>query len=217
MAISAGGLSLAAVGGIVVYAAVANSSVLSVTRGFLSGSPPGIANPSSTGVGAIDTGGDSGATALTAELTTVQDSIYSKTIPGVTSIGAQIVAAAQQFKGDKYSMTKRNQPGFSDCSSFVAKCLIAAGIPNPAGWTGGNYPTTVSFAAWGKLKGVTDGTTQPGDILLIPGVHIAIVVDNATAIGQENPQVNVQQGPWAAIMWEPAGVPAYGHYRIQLG
>ena len=42
------------------------------------------------------------------------------------------------------SQAKRNEPGYSDCSSFVAKSVLAAGV-KPCGWSGtGNAPTTVN-------------------------------------------------------------------------
>jgi cell wall-associated NlpC family hydrolase len=206
MAISAGGVGLAAMGGILVWGGLANASPLSVLRDLVAGKPTQIA------VGAQGAGpqvGDTGAVGVQGSATSAANNVAAKSIPGVSSIGAEIVAGAMQYKGDLYSQTKRAQDGYSDCSSFVSKALIAAGIA-PCG-NPGSLPTTAQYALWSALYSVTDGTAQPGDILLAPGVHIAIVMGPNSAIGQENPQINVRTGSFNSIM---AGTGTWGQYRI---
>jgi cell wall-associated NlpC family hydrolase len=57
----------------------------------------------------------------------------------------QLVTAAQQFAKDKYSQTRRWDPGYSDCSSFVGKALKSLGVPPPG------ISVTTSYLAWGQL------------------------------------------------------------------
>ena len=206
MAVSAGGVTLAALGGLAIWSGLANSSPLHTLTSLFAGQPVTIGTPG--GPTLVDAGA-SGASGANTNAGGVGPA--GLVVPGVSNVGTLILAATNQFQNDKYSETLRNEPGYSDCSSFVSKCMIAAGIAHPCGWNGGNYPTTLSFGAWSALKGVTDGTAAPGDILLSPGSHIALVIDANNAIGQENSSVNVRTGSWSSIM---AGTGMYGHYRL---
>lgn len=73
-----------------------------------------------------------------------------------------------------------------DCSSLTAACVQAAGV---AVWTGGNAPTTRTLekvlTATGAFEALRDskyltGTDYllEGDILLKPGSHVVIVLEN---------------------------------------
>lgn len=209
MAVSAGGVTLAALGGLAIWSGLANSSPLHTLTSLFAGSPVKIGTPNGPTIV------DAGSTTTSSGTSGGGVGPAGTVVPGVSNTGTLVLAATNQFAGDQYATAlsgKRNDPGWSDCSSFVAKCMIAAGIAHPAGWTGGNYPTTVSFGAWGALKGVTDGTVEPGDILLVPGAHMALVIDANNAIGQENPSVNVRTGSWASIMMGTGWTG--GHYRV---
>jgi cell wall-associated NlpC family hydrolase len=198
MAISAGGVALATTGALLVWSGLANSSPLSTIHGVFSGNPP-----------TLNTPGAAGASTQGADVAAVASTLAASSVPGQTN-GSNIVNAAMSFKSDQYSQARRNDSGYSDCSSFVSKALLAAGI-TPCNWTGGNYPTTVSYHAWSAMKGIPSASqAQAGDILLSFG-HIAIVIDQNTAIGQENPAINVQVGSWSSIM---ALTGTYGIYRV---
>lgn len=80
-----------------------------------------------------------------------------------------------------------------DCSSLVTACVQAAGIDI---WNGGNAPTTRTLE-WvlhgtGAFSVLTDskylvgsGYLRAGDILLNPGSHVVIVVDDGALTGLE--------------------------------
>lgn len=106
----------------------------------------------------------------------------------------EFVTAAGRFADDKYSQAKRWQPGFSDCSSFVGKALRAVGVTPPGA------STTSSYLAWSKAKPVSRAQIGAGDFLVSSG-HMALAVNNTTAIGQQNGRQNVQVGPISQIMW----------------
>lgn len=106
----------------------------------------------------------------------------------------QLVGAAQQFSGDKYSQSRRWEKGYSDCSSFVCKSLKLIGIPYP---TGG---TTVAFLASPDWSTIPRSQLSAGDIC-VNATHMAIAIDNQTGIGQENPRRNVVTGPIDSLFY----------------
>jgi len=115
---------------------------------------------------------------------------YGITIPADTPLGASDVAEPftlvnmdltyQKFKGVKYSMEKRGQPGYHDCSSFAAAWFNTFLSPI-YGYSIPTYYTTVSFATspyyidmlhtyslFNPYKGITsDQHLQTGDVLLV--------------------------------------------------
>lgn len=97
-----------------------------------------------------------------------------------------LVAAVQQYKGDRYSQAQRWQPGFSDCSSFVGKGMKALGL-NPGG------STTLTYMASSDWYTVSRSQVGPGDIA-VNSAHMIIVTGPDTGIGQENTRRNVQEG-----------------------
>lgn len=120
---------------------------------------------------------------------------------GDSSLGGRIIAAAMQHRSEKYSQGRRWQDGYSDCSSFVGKSLKDVGITPPGG------SVTGSYRVWSKLKTVSRDAIQAGDLLCGPG-HIAIALDGARAIGQQNTRQNVRIDSIDNIMWgQPSWVP----------
>src|SRR5688572_7737792 len=113
---------------------------------------------------------------------------------GGSEVGGRIAAATQRHKHEKYSQARRWQAGYSDCSSFVGKCLKDAGITPPGGSVTGSYLT------WSKLKTIDRSQIQAGD-LLCGGGHIAIALSPTTAIGQQNGRQNVRTDSIRNIMW----------------
>jgi len=111
---------------------------------------------------------------------------------------AEIARAALGHRSEVYSQARRNDPGFSDCSSFVGKALTDVGIKPPS------PSVTGSYLVWPKLKRIKREEIQAGDLLCGTG-HIAIALDNATAIGQQRTGVNVRVGPIDDIMYGNPG------------
>lgn len=116
--------------------------------------------------------------------------------PSSASAGSStnsLVQAAMAFKNDQYSQGRRWQEGYSDCSSFVGKALKKIGITPPGGSTTWSY---LSSPQWRKIA---RSEAQAGD-LAVNATHMAIFIDNATGIGQQNPRRNVQSGPIDELM-----------------
>lgn len=183
---AAGGISgvavgIAAVGGLLVYAGFRGVSPLDALRDVSSGKPAGL--PVQTSSGAPGFGAGTGGVA--------QTSLPSGSVSGPHP---EIVAGAMRYAGDRYSELMRDQPGYSDCSSFVGKALRAAGISPPAG------STTLSYLTWRALTQVPQSAIGAGDLLVSPA-HMAIAINSTTAIGQQNGSVNVQIGPIGQLMW----------------
>lgn len=124
---------------------------------------------------------------------------------GGSDIGNRIAAATANHKNEKYSQARRWQPGYSDCSSFVGKCLKDVGITPPGG------SVTGSYLVWSKLRTVSKSAIQAGDLLCGPG-HIAIALSPTTAIGQQNGRQNVRVDSIENIMW---GQPSWSPRRYR--
>lgn len=121
---------------------------------------------------------------------------------GTVGAGAAGIAdGAMRYRGDKYSQSLRSRPGYSDCSSFAARAMRAAGINVP------DYNTT-AFMRWSGLKRIDKSEITRGD-LLINSVHMAIALDGSTAIGQQNKRRNVATGSFEAIMMNTGPWSAY--------
>lgn len=113
----------------------------------------------------------------------------------------EIADGTAKFRNDRYSQLKRSQAGYSDCSSFAAKSMRAAGI------NVGNL-TTYGFLVWSGLRRIDKADIARGD-LLINSTHMAIALDGATAIGQQNSHRNVATGPFSSIMMNTGPWSAY--------
>lgn len=111
----------------------------------------------------------------------------------------EIANAALTFKGDKYSQAKRNQAGFSDCSSFVTKSMRKAGIKDAS-----SSFITANLMIWRELQTISKSDIGAGDILVSSG-HAAIALSPTTAIGQQNGRQNVRVDSIDNIMWGQPG------------
>lgn len=180
--ISGTAVAVATLGAVLVYAGFRGVSPLQALRDVTSGSPPPVESRS------VDLSGWSGDTAT-----------YAPTPDGFTSHTAArsaVVAAAQRYTGDKYSQLKRTRAGYSDCSSFVDKALMAAGIDPPVKWA-----STASYRATSKWRTIPLAQAQPGDIA-INGHHMVLVTGQggSSAIGQQNSKTNVRTGTVKSLM-----------------
>lgn len=96
-----------------------------------------------------------------------------------------------------YDLSKIDTPCETDCSAFVSVCVQAAGVEVP--YTCGNAPTTGTLKAVLNKTGAFDIFTQSkylttsahlrrGDILVKPGKHTVMVLDDgASAVTTEYP------------------------------
>lgn len=104
---------------------------------------------------------------------------------------ASVVAAAQKYTGDIYSQTKRTQPGFSDCSSFVDKALKDAWIAPPFN----PWANTALYRTSPEWKTIPAAQVQPGDIAISAAHMVLITAAGGTSgIGQQRSNVNVRTG-----------------------
>lgn len=104
---------------------------------------------------------------------------------------AAVVAASSKYVNDQYSQLQRRQVGYSDCSSFVDKCLKDAGIQPP----GDPWANTANYRASGDWPTVDAAQVDVGDIAIsISHMVLIIAKGGASGIGQERPFVNVQTG-----------------------
>lgn len=107
-----------------------------------------------------------------------------------------LVNAVTRYSGDKYSQSKRWQPGYSDCSSFVGKGLKDIGITPPG------VSVTGSYLTWRQLKQIPREQLAAGD-LCVNGGHMVVAVSNSEAIGQQNGRTNVRRGTPEQLMPGP--------------
>lgn len=93
-----------------------------------------------------------------------------------------------------YDLSRINKDCECDCSSFMTVCCECAGIKIP--YNNGNAPTTstmkISFMNTGFFELLTDPKyltsdkyLKRGDILVKPGVHTVMVLDNGEAVIKE--------------------------------
>lgn len=129
------------------------------------------------------------------------DVSYASASTGAAGTHPEIVDGTSRYRGDKYSQARRGQPGYSDCSSFAAKSMRAAGIEV-------SNLTTSGFMAWSGLKRISKSEIARGD-LLINHTHMAIALDGSHAIGQQNARRNVATGTFEAIMMNTGPWSAY--------
>lgn len=184
--ISGTAVAVATAGAVLIYAGFRGLNPLQALREVASGRPTGLpvtsaglddqaAVPSSGGIVAAATSGVGAAAATAAR-------------------GGLIVRAALANAGDRYSIAKRWQPGYSDCSSFVGKALRATGITPPGA------SVTGSYLAWGGARKVARADVAAGD-LIGNATHIIIATSNTDGIGQQNSRDNVRQGKIESLMW----------------
>lgn len=164
-------------GVVLVYAGFRGLNPLAALRDLTSGRPTPIADTAAD----LDTGGiaSSGVNPAIAGATGAA--------ANATGFGAMLVRAAQAHANEKYSQTRRWQVGYSDCSSFVGKSLRDIGIAPPGMSLAANYVT------WSKLAKIPRSQLGVGDLCANIN-HVIIATGNNSAIGQENPALNVQRG-----------------------
>jgi cell wall-associated NlpC family hydrolase len=118
-------------------------------------------------------------------------------VGGGSAVGAgplpDLVTAARTFSADRYSQARRNQPGYSDCSSFVGKSLRRIGVDPPG------ISVTTSYLTWSGARRISRAEVGAGDLIVNTG-HMIIAVDNQTGIGQQNGRSNVQTGSIESLM-----------------
>lgn len=111
----------------------------------------------------------------------------------LTGDEATVAAAAQKFSGDTYSQANRTKPGYSDCSSFVAKAFRTAGNTDiGASWT------TDSFLASPKFRRIKASQARTADVVVSAqntgSAHMVLMLSGNQAIGQQRTGVNVKTG-----------------------
>lgn len=183
-------VSMAGAAALLIFAGLRGTDPLTALREVATGQPKGLTEASLTrealytGIAAPG-GGASGGSAggvTQASLTTASGGAHP-----------EFVHASAAFYSDQYSQARRWQRGYSDCSSFVGKCLKACGVTPPGGSTTGSYLT------WRKCVNVARSDIGAGDFL-VSGGHMALAVSGSMAVGQQNERQNVQVGPIDQIM-----------------
>lgn len=171
--ISGTAVGIAAFGAVLAYAGFRGESPLQSLRNIASGKPAPVESKPTEITGAI---------------------------PGFSSNNTgrnSVVAAAQKYVNDKYSQAKRTQPGYSDCSSFVDKALTDAGISPPQA----KWASTANYRLSPEWVNTTKTSSGPGDIA-VSGSHMVLITGagGTSAIGQQNPRVNVRTGSVESLM-----------------
>lgn len=167
------GVAVAAigVGTLLAYAGFRGVSPLQALKDVMSGSPLGVSSE----------GGKYGYKA-------------GETLMDVlTGEEATVAAAAQKFNGDIYSQSNRTKPGYSDCSSFVAKAFRTAGHTDiGVSWT------TDSFLASPKFRRIKSSQARTADVVVSAqntgSAHMVLMLSGNQAIGQQRTGVNVKTG-----------------------
>lgn len=173
-------VGIATVGALLVYGGYTGKNPVAALRQISSGTPDPVSEKgTSAAQSSYQTGGPSGS------------AISGGTHP-------EIAEAALRRTTEVYSKTRRNQDGYSDCSSYVGKCLADAGITPPA------PSVTGSYLVWGKLKTIRRSEVGAGDLLCGP-LHIAIALNGSYAIGQQRPGVNIKIDTIDNIMYGQVG------------
>lgn len=191
--ISGTGVAITVAGMLLIYGGFLGTSPLEVLRRLSSGTLPSAKEKSSTVTGASGT-------------------------VVATSYSSSFVAGCQQFAADHYSETRRNQAGYSDCSSFICKGLRAAGVQGafPGGWP----RTTITLKTWSAMHRTTSAM-QPGDLAISDtdgyGAHVVMITGAGQAIGQQNSRVNVQSGALADLMTVPYHIYRFSPASTTIG
>lgn len=180
-------VGMAGAASLLIYAGFKGTDPLTALRTVATGRPVGLAAQTAAhqalyeGLGTADAGGSSGGVAQTS-------------LGTISGPHPEFVTAAGHHANEIYSQARRWQDGYSDCSSFAGKVLKDCGITPPGA------SVTTSYLAWRALKPISRDQVGAGDFLVSSG-HMAIAINNSTAIGQQNARVNVQIGPISSIMW----------------
>jgi len=175
-------VAFAAAGGLLVYAGLKNLSPAAALRDVSTGRPSPVPDigvelsgaAAGAAVGGLPVGAGGAAAAA----------------------GGAVAAAATKYMADRYSQLRRTRPGWSDCSSFADKVLTDVGIRPPTKWA-----STANYRASPEWVTIAREQARPGDIA-VSGGHMVLVTGNggSSAIGQQNPRVNVRTGTVAQLM-----------------
>jgi cell wall-associated NlpC family hydrolase len=193
-------LGMIAVGGILVFSGIENTSITAILSSLAKGAKPGkgpgelFATPGSTGPN-----------------TTVGDN----TNQGQGATGSAIADDALKYVGHVYVWGgPANVNGGWDCSSFVSWVLgHDLGLALPGGsWasaTGSGTehgPNVASYTLWGGAYHIPQSQVQAGDLICYPpDTHIAIATSStdgvsaeSTANGTGTGPLSEGPGPWIA-------------------
>lgn len=188
-------VAVAGIGGVVMYAGFRGITPIQALQQISSGKPAPIANTS---------------TQLTTPVAGIaMQGVNAALAQAAGPLAARISAAAATYKGDRYSQPRREQSGWSDCSSFCDKILTDCGVPPPVKWA-----STANYRLSSTWKKIPADEAQPGDVA-VSSHHMVMVTGpgGSTAIGQQNPRTNVREGSVASLM----GSQTYSYYRYTNG
>jgi hypothetical protein len=169
-------VAIATAGGLLVYAGFRGTTPVQALRDLSTGTAPGLA---AGGPVQLQASGALGAAAA-----------------GGAVLGGSVAAAAQKYRADKYSQLRRQQTGWSDCSSFCDKILRDLGVPPSPLWS-----STANYRSSKDWERIPLADTQPGDVAINSHHMVMITAAGGTAaIGQQNPRVNVRTGTVQNLM-----------------
>jgi len=185
-------VGMAGAAALLIYAGFQGVDPLTALRDVATGKPKGLAEKAAARTALYEGVGVEGGSG---------GGVAQASLAGVSGPHPEFVNAAAGHAHEVYSQLKRWQPGYSDCSSFVAKSMRAAGIDV-------DNKNTTGFMAWPYLKRISKSEIGRGD-LLINHTHMAIALDGQRAIGQQNKNRNVATGSFEAIMMNTGPWSAY--------
>lgn len=209
-------LSIAAGGGVLLYAALRGVSPMQALKDITSGSPPAVSTEGKTigtaaGSLAGDLAGDMAAGITGAENvpggfgSSPWKGVYRKAnIPKSFHRPTVFAGAAATHAKEKYSMGQRWAKGHSDCASFVGKSLLDMGVEPPGGSVTTDY---LSSSQWAKVS-----APRMGDVA-VNAKHMIICLDGAHGIGQQNDRRNVQRDTIDNLMANSGGGFSILRYR----
>lgn len=188
-------LSIAAGGGVLLYAALRGVSPVQALKDITSGAPPAVSTEGKrieSSSGTLDPDYVPGGYG-----STPWKGVYRKNkVPQKFQRPVTFVAALQSHAGETYSQAERWKKGHSDCASFVGKGLLDVGIEPPGG------STTSAFLGSGEWVKVS--TPKLGDIA-VNSRHMVVCLDGTSGIGQQNSRRNVQRDTLDNLMANTGG------------
>lgn len=189
-------LSIAAGGGVLLYAALRGVSPIQALKDITSGAPPAV---STEGKSVTRKDGTADPAYVPGGFGSEQwKGLYRRAkVPKQFHKPTVFVAAAQTHGAEQYSRAERWSKWKSDCSSFVGKALLDIGLEPPGNSVTGDY---LRSGDWVKVA-----APKLGDIA-VNAQHMIICTSGAEGIGQQNKTRDVQRdtidnlmansGPW---------------------
>ncbi len=169
------GVMMTSFGAILAYAAFTDQNPIEALKSIASGNPLAVSNI-----------GKSYGRLVPIDRTSSSDvDELIDSLPGATASFPELVSGVSKYTHDIYSQSKRHQTGYSDCSSWVAKGMRAAGYDPP------NPDTTYGFLRSKMWKKVSAKNAKKGDIV-INSTHMVVYLGNGRGIGQQRTGVNVK-------------------------